>query len=90
MGLIDADELIKCIPPEEYNSRFAIMNAPAVELQKWIPVKERLPEYKQAVLTYIGYLDDYEVNWICDEDDEWYHYGVTAWMPLPKPYKENK
>ena len=63
---------------------------PTIESQKWVPVSERLPEYKQAVLTYIGYLDDYEVNWICDEDDEWYHYGVTAWMELPDPYGENK
>ena len=26
MRLIDADELIKCIPSEENNSRFAVMN----------------------------------------------------------------
>lgn len=50
MRLIDADELIKCIPSEEYNSRFAIMNAPTVELQKWTPVSERPPEYEMDVL----------------------------------------
>ena len=44
MRLIDADALIKCIPSEEYNSRFAVMNAPTVGPQKWIPCSERLPE----------------------------------------------
>lgn len=34
MRLIDADELIKCIPSEEYNSRLAVMNAPTIEPQK--------------------------------------------------------
>lgn len=41
MRLIDADELIKCIPSEEYNSRFAVMNAPTIEPRKgkWIGYK---------------------------------------------------
>lgn len=97
MRLIDADALRESIitrqPEISYEDAWALTcvdNAPTIEPQKWIPCSERLPEYKQAVLTYIGYLDDYEVNWICDEDDEWYHYGVTAWMELPDPYGENK
>ena len=40
MRLIDADELLKLIPPEEVCSRFAVENAPTIEPQrktgKWI------------------------------------------------------
>lgn len=34
MRLIDADALMKCIPREEYCSRFAVANAPTVEPQQ--------------------------------------------------------
>ena len=55
MRMIDADELIKCIPLEEYNSRFAVMNTPTVEPSKWIPVSERLPEkYGQYLVTFVA------------------------------------
>ena len=50
MRLIDVDELIKCIPSEEYNSRFAVMNAPTVEPSKWIPCSEELPKNGTSVL----------------------------------------
>ena len=40
MRLIDADELLKLIPPEEVCSRFMVANAPTVEperkIGKWI------------------------------------------------------
>lgn len=40
MRLIDADELLKLIPPEEMCSRFVVANAPTIEPQrktgKWI------------------------------------------------------
>lgn len=51
MRLIDADELIKCIPSEEYNSRFAIMNAHTVEPQKWIPCSKRMPEEHDSIFS---------------------------------------
>lgn len=58
---------------------------------EWIPCSERLPLERNAVLvwsinnTYCAYL----------EDGKWYIFGaydwelkeVTAWMPLPEPYK---
>lgn len=90
MRLIDADELIKCIPSEEYNSRFAVMNAPTVEPQKWIPcTPETMPEENDEVLV-TGKVD----NALYVDIDEWTGsgfwinaFGVIAWMPLPEPYK---
>lgn len=69
----------------------------AIEQTTWIPVSERLPEEGQEILfsTKTGrvhsgkYHDD-------DSANQWYSYRdkcrawnnvVSAWMPLPKPYK---
>lgn len=53
--------------------------------QQWIPVSEKLPEYKMQVLT-IDKDGDYELNHIVDEEDgEWYWGHPIAWMPLPEP-----
>lgn len=58
--------------------------------QKWIPVTESLPKSNQIVLV----TEDGEVK-LCTYE-LWYGYGygfygsrgkVTAWMPLPEPYK---
>lgn len=70
--------------------------------QGWIPCSERMPMYNVDVLvyrptmgqkiivdSYCGYYGD-----DIDDIDEWYEgwgisreHPVTAWMPLPKPYK---
>ena len=61
----------------------------------WIPVTERLPEEKHAVLVWQPqYLNSYVVVL---SDGEWFVYGgygtkvfgVTHWMPLPEPPKED-
>lgn len=68
----------------------------------WIPCSERLPEYGKAVLISFENSDDIETaiyerygdrGAFCTSDG---HCGifptgegvVTAWMPLPKPYRE--
>ena len=57
--------------------------------RRWIPVGERLPETRQAVLLFLhsgweisGHLG-LDGNWY-DNDDEQF-INVTHWMPLPPP-----
>lgn len=68
------------------------------EAQQWIPVSDHLPEYDKDVLCYtdaeefiVGYrVDNWGQDaWITGEfgDGE---FDAIAWMPLPKPYKENE
>ena len=69
---------------------------------KWIPCSEKLPEESDYYMAcvYDEEVDDYDYrkNWFAHKDDydidesEWRELmpfeRVTAWMPLPKPYKE--
>lgn len=62
----------------------------------WIPVSERLPSDQKEVLitlfdddVYIGWFDFNDNCWStnefdCDDCD------VTAWQPLPEPYKQKE
>ena len=62
----------------------------ALEQTRWIPVSERLPESDDDVLVTddagglasvgIDWLDIYSNRWCCSQN-------VTAWMPLPNPYR---
>ena len=69
---------------------------------QWIPVSERLPEEEEYILlsfaNYTGldigrYENDGENDnfYPGDEEETYAHYGLTvnAWMPLPKPYRQN-
>lgn len=103
MRLIDADAFDKCLEGAEIEAtknqkyvfssaintiRGNLANAPTIEPQQWISCDERLPKYGQLVLTYNLKDDEYEVNHIIDEEDgEWFTHGVSAWMPLPEPWK---
>lgn len=54
-------------------------------LTGWIPVEERLPDERQEVLATDGryvYLVEYDSDYGYGDLD-----GITAWMPLPEPYK---
>ena len=61
-------------------------------VSEWISVNDRLPKEHENVLTY-GARPSYDVvyvNRLIDkENGEWLYDGVTHWMPLPKPPKED-
>lgn len=63
--------------------------------QRWIPVKEKLPEeslnsvigwdaYRERCV-FVQYIDGYFQ--ITGRDES---FNITAWMPLPEPYKPEK
>ena len=64
---------------------------------KWIPVSEKLPEHYQNILFSTKTDRVFEGRYFKDETEhQWYSFRdecfawnnvVTAWMPLPKPYK---
>jgi len=67
---------------------------------KWIPVSERLPKNGELVLfstktdrVFEGrfFVDKTELQWYAFRDKAFaYNNVVTAWLPLPEPYKEEK
>ena len=66
-----------------------------VTVQKWIPVKDRLPEEKvDCIVRYQHAYCDNDGYWaigMCFYDGEKFQpglaYKVTHWMPLPQPPK---
>lgn len=72
-----------------FSAVFNIEKLPSA--QRWIPVTERLPEkHSSAIVTDFGYVTFAYTNNL----DEWMDYdgnrlkNVTAWMPLPEPYRK--
>jgi hypothetical protein len=69
------------------------------QVNKWIPVSERLPENSGRYLAYIVNQHDDKLRYImtCDysadgywnwfPDDECASDNVIAWMQLPEPYE---
>ena len=97
--LIKKSDAIKALYKYNFVSKNVIereINAiPSAEPQ-WIPVSERLPENNGCMLVTIddaiefGKYEDGEWSiWVCEHWDEWDAKGVTAWMPLPEPYRED-
>ena len=85
---------------EPGKARKLIEDAPAV--REWIPVSERLPDKDGEYLVRFAdkgiFNAEYESKFgsfgywfsiMWDEDADWFPYvGVTHWMPLPEPPKE--
>ena len=72
----------------------ALNEIPSAQPEQWIPVTERLPEEEVQVLVTddAGGLATIDVD--CGYFDEeygrfeWFHsQNVTAWMPLPEPWR---
>ena len=69
----------------------------------WIPVSERLPENECGVLVTVNgkhnnitFIDALEIaehdsteGWIIEGFLDWTNPDVTAWQPLPEPFKES-
>ena len=66
------------------------------EQQKWIPCSERYPEENQiCIVTDETMKNTYEYRFCketYDENQGWTYlkHRIIAWMPLPKPYQEDK
>lgn len=93
---IDADEfkkenerLLHCDFPylSEETLEELIDNMPAADIPRWIPVTERLPEESGEYLVAIGSMLYF--SWFYKNDGVWsfMNADITAWMPLPEPYK---
>ena len=81
---------------EELSAKLAInyqppADVPDTNVGEWIPCSERLPEEECKVLVSLTSLNGEKIvrtDFI--RDGRWWqwHSGfVTAWMPLPEPYK---
>lgn len=70
----------------------------ALESQRWIPVRERLPEESGDYLVTTKWKGNYsgdvyiETNMAVyrKKSKEWDCVDVIAWMSLPEPYKESE
>lgn len=61
--------------------------------QEWISVTDRLPQKMEDVLAWDG--KSMRICWFDWGFDEWCSYndraeGITYWMPLPEPPKEEE
>lgn len=67
-----------------------IEDAPTV--MEWIPCSERLPEKEGRYLVTCEKCGAWSVDWNIWADNKiWlWEQGVSAWMPLPEPYKEGE
>ena len=61
---------------------------------RWIPVSERLPEYKKPLLVTYKHYEEYKVAIAHIVEDGFYVtdretalFNVVAWMPLPSSYQ---
>ena len=70
MRIIDADALLKCIPYEDVNSRFAVQNAPTIEERK--KGKWKLLSNGDAICSECGHTQ--KCAWDFDNWDNYCHF----------------
>lgn len=60
---------------------------------KWIPVSERVPDVGKSVLVTVvipdGQRECYVSEWIYNKWSGVCGFEVSAWMPLPEPYRKD-
>ena len=82
------DKFITDKPLEAFD--MAISALEKQEQKRWIPCKERLPEYKEKVLVSYDTEDGKKVD-ISMFDKYGCLLGIVdAWRPLPAPYQEEE
>ena len=100
MRLIDADALKKeigeCWAFENtlYDVCRVINNAPTINIPAWIPCSERLPSNFSEDETVLATTDvdgDRVILMFTVDVKAFYLKGyISAWMPLPQPYREEE
>lgn len=77
------------IPVEELDIAIEALKEP-----HWIPCSERLPETDGRYLVTCSKIGAWVVDWNIWHNEpkpSWlWEQGVTAWMPLPEPFKEEE
>ena len=82
----------------------SIDQQPTIDIPRWIPVSEQLPEPDKYVLVIVYgkpaknitlhgavELAEYDPEgWILEMWPEWMDARVTHWMPIPEPPKEEE
>jgi len=85
---------IMAMTQEEFNDYIQTLNKVIdwLEQTRWIPVSERLPNFNDIVLASTN--SDYDelriVMTVYNAERFWFDGKITAWMPLPEPYKEKE
>ena len=84
------DAIYKAISEDIINALSALPSAEAVH--GWVPCSEKLPsESGWYVISVVGLKNITDVSYFYSDESKWsdvsHTQTVTAWMPLPTPYK---